>query len=82
MFWVSHSADEYALSLIRAGQMDMTVNMPVNDMAGLSLEYALKLVKGEKLQPGNGHAQGSPVVALRRSSRARRGWISTSPPGR
>jgi ribose transport system substrate-binding protein len=60
VFWVSHSADEYALSLIREGQMDMSVNMPVNDMAGLSLEYALQLVKGQKLRPGTVTRKGAP----------------------
>jgi len=60
VFWVSHSGDEYALDEVRAGRMDVTINMPVNDMAALSLEYALKLVKGEKLKPGTVTRKGAP----------------------
>jgi ABC-type sugar transport system substrate-binding protein len=60
VFWVSHSGDEYALHEVREGRMDVTINMPVNDMAALSLEYALKLVKGEKLRPGTVTRKGAP----------------------
>jgi ribose transport system substrate-binding protein len=60
VFWVSHSGDDYALSEIRAGHMDVTINMPVNDMAELSLEYALKLVKGEKIKLGKVTKAGAP----------------------
>ncbi len=45
---------------IRAGNMDVTINMPVNDMAALALEYALKLVKGEKIKPGKITKKGAP----------------------
>jgi ABC-type sugar transport system substrate-binding protein len=52
IFWLSQSGDDYALSEIRAGHLDVAVNMPVDDMASLSLEYALKLANGEKIQIG------------------------------
>lgn len=59
VFWVSHSGDDYALEEVRAGRMDVTINMPVNDMAALGLEYALKLVKGEKIRTGKVTRKGA-----------------------
>ncbi len=52
VFWVSQSGDDYALSEVRAGHMDVTIYMPVTDNAALSLEYALKILNGEKIVPG------------------------------
>jgi ribose transport system substrate-binding protein len=52
VFWVSQSGDDYALSEVRAGHMDVTIDMPVTDAAALCLEYALKITKGEKIVPG------------------------------
>jgi len=59
VFWVSHSGDEYALEQVREGFMDVTINMPVNDMAALSLEYAIKLVNGETITAGTVTREGA-----------------------
>jgi ribose transport system substrate-binding protein len=59
VFWVSHSGDEFALEQVRAGFMDVTINMPVNDMAELSLEYAIKIVNGEAITAGTVTREGA-----------------------
>ncbi|GEM_PF-6066783 len=59
VFWVSHSGDEFALEQVREGFMDVTINMPVNDMAALSLEYAIKLVNGEEIMAGQVTQEGA-----------------------
>ena len=59
VFWVSHSGDEFALEQVIEGFMDVTINMPVNDMAALSLEYAIKLVNGEEITAGEVTREGA-----------------------
>jgi ribose transport system substrate-binding protein len=59
VFWVSHSGDEYALEQVNEGFMDVTINMPVNDMAAISLDYAIKLVKGEEIVAGEVTQEGA-----------------------
>lgn len=59
VFWVSHSGDEFALEQVKEGFMDVTINMPVNDMAALSLEYAIKLVNGEEITAGTVTREGA-----------------------
>ena len=44
---------------IREGNMDVAINMPVNDMAALSLEYAIKLINGENVKPGEVTQEGA-----------------------
>jgi ABC-type sugar transport system substrate-binding protein len=60
IFVVSLSGDPVALSLIRDGIVDVSINMDVIQMAKTSLELILKVLKGEEIMVGSFIGEGEP----------------------
>lgn len=56
---VGESADSNALDWIKAGGMDASINMPINDAAGMAFEYAVKMANGEEIKPGDVVKEGA-----------------------
>jgi ABC-type sugar transport system substrate-binding protein len=60
IFVVSLSGDPVALSLIREGLVDVSINMDVIQLAKTSFELVLKVIKGEEIEVGSFIGQGEP----------------------
>ncbi len=60
IFVVSLSGDPVALSLIREGVVDVSINMDVIQLAKTSFELVLKVIKGEEIEVGSFIGQGEP----------------------